>query len=42
MFFRGESAKVGWTCKVGQVINLRENKFKQPISCVVLNSIYVT
>ena len=41
MFFKRESAKVGWTCKVGQVINLRENKFEQPISCVVPNSIYV-
>ena len=30
---RGESAKVG------QVIILRGNKFSQPVSCVVLNSV---
>ena len=37
--FRGESPKVGQTWKVGQVINLRGNKFVQRVSCVVLNSI---
>ena len=36
---RGESAKVGRTCKVEQVINLHGNKFSQPVSCVVLNSV---
>ena len=36
---RGESAKVGRTCYVGQGVNLRGKKFEQPVSCVVLNSI---
>lgn len=37
---RGESAEIGWTYKVKQVINLHDgNKFKQPVSYVVLNSI---
>ena len=33
-----ESAKVGWTMKVGQVINLRGKKFIHRILCVVPNS----
>ena len=33
-----ESAKVEWTMKVGQVINLRGKKFVHRVLCVVLNS----
>ena len=33
----GESAKVGRTCKVGQVVNLRGHKFEQLVSYIGVN-----
>ena len=38
---KGDSAKVGRTCKVEQVVILHGNKSEQPVLCVVLHSIFV-